>query len=566
MAGKTQRILLVTGGGAHDFVAGRAALLAFLQSSGRFEVDEAQLTDAGVEAFSTLSPDTTDAVLLYTQGGKLTDAQEQGLINYVEAGGGLVGIHCANDSFRDNPGFTKLIGSKFVGHPPGVFRFAVAFTLDAKEGGDPIAVRADDFTIEDEHYQIELTNEVSVFAESMLRGEDVPMGYRRTQGKGTVVYLANGHHVGSLTNPHFQRMLERSLREAAGDKLETGKVRAGILGYGGAFNMGRQHAQSINAQLGMETVAVCDLDPARTKQANEELGDEIRTFNNMEQFLADDSFDLVVVILPHNLHAKACIGASEGGKHVVTEKPFCITLEEADAMLAAADKAGTMLSCYHNRRWDGSFHRLFQAVHGGDIGEVYHVDCASAGYGMPGTWWRASKEISGGVLYDWGAHFTDWLLNLIPHRIESVTGIMQKRYWHQSSNEDYAKAIVRFENGTTAEIEQGTLAAVPKPVWRILGTTGGIEVESLRGPAKVTKMIDGVRHDSSVDFPDGRGINYYQNVANHLFYDEPLIVAADEARRVIGVIHLAEQSAAQGGKPLPLPGEDEFTPRVKYPI
>ena len=58
---------------------------------------------------------------------------------------------------------------------------------------------------------------------------------------------------------------------------------------------------------------------------------------------------------------------------------------------------------------------------------------------------------------------------------------------------------------------------------------------------------------------------YYQNVANHLLMDEPLVVTAQQARRTIGVIHLAEQSAKQGGKPLPLPGEDKWTPDYVIP-
>ena len=352
----------------------------------------------------------------------------------------------------------------FRSHPPGVFEFRVQFTPAAKASNHPLAARVDDFVINDEHYILEPKADFEVFAISHLQGKDHPMGYTRKQGKGTVVYLANGHHPQSLSQRHFLRTLERALRLASGEDLSIkSTIHAGILGYGGAFNMGKAHAEQINAQAGMKTVAVCDLDPKRTDQAKTELGAHIQTSNNMEQFITSGDFDMLVVILPHNLHAKACIAASKAGKHVVTEKPFCITIEEADDMIAAARSTNTMLSCYHNRRWDGDFTKLLQIVRAGQIGSVFHIDAASSGYGMPGSWWRASKAISGGILYDWGAHYMDWTLNLMPKRIASVSGNLQKRYWQNSDNEDFAQATVRFEDGTTASLEQGSLAAIGRP-------------------------------------------------------------------------------------------------------
>ncbi len=572
-ASSCKNILLVTGGCCHDFDGGAAIMTPFLEGSGRFKVtrnvkQDGRKTDGGVPEFANLPNSNYHVVLLYTQGGTLTQPEEEGLLKFVENGGGLVGIHCAADSFTKNARFMKMIGSKFVTHPPGVFRFQVNLGAKAKAAGHPLVVRSDDFVINDEHYILEMQNDdMEIVATSHLQGKDHPMAYTRRQGKGNVVYLANGHHPESIANPYFLRLLERGLRIATGETFPVKTIHVGIIGYGGAFNMGKAHADGCLQQLGFKVTAVCDLDPKRTAQAKTELGEHIRTYNHLDQFMGDRDIQLAVVILPHNVHAAACIAAAKSGKHVVTEKPFCITLEEADAMIAAADQAGTMLSCFHNRRWDNDFTQLLHVVRSGQIGQVFHADAATAGYGMPGAWWRSSKEISGGVLYDWGAHYCDWLLNLMPKRIASVSGIVHKRHWHNSTNEDFAQCYIRFEDGCTATLEQGSLAAVQRHGWRILGTLGGL---SNAGPHQEVTLItyeNGLKREAKLSLsPQGKWPNYYQNVANHLQMGERLIVTAQQARRAIGVLRLAELSAQQGGKPLELPGEKDYTPDYTQPL
>jgi len=264
MSASTSRrnnVLFVTGGGSHDFEVARFIFRRMFNISGRFTVTEVRLTEAGVGEFADLSPESIDVVLLCTQGGTLTHEQESGLICFVEAGGGLVGIHGASDSFRDNELYHKLLGSKFVTHCPGVFDFRVRFTDEARRSDHPIAMRKDDFLIRDEHYVVEPKADFDTFAVSHLRGQDVPMGYLRRQGKGTVIYLANGHHADALENRHFLHMVRRSLRVAAGEEFDPQPptVNAGIIGYGGGktrSGIARSHIAGIDKQIGMTTAVV----------------------------------------------------------------------------------------------------------------------------------------------------------------------------------------------------------------------------------------------------------------------------------------------------------------------
>ena len=215
-----------------------------------------------------------------------------------------------------------------------------------------------------------------------------------------------------------------------------------------------------------------------------------------------------------------------------------------------------MATVFHNRRWDGDFRAVRRVVEGGQIGDVFSIECFFGSYEEPRTdWWRSYKNASGGAFYDWGAHFVDWVLQLMPHRIESVTGVFHKRKWHQVSNEDHCQALIRFEGGRTAYLEQSSLAAIGKARFRILGTEGGIEQWHGMDALKLVTFDHGTRLESKEPFLSDDWDAFYRNVADHLILGEPLAVTPQSARKVIGVINLAEESSRRGGMPMEVPFE-----------
>ena len=326
-------------------------------------------------------------------------------------------------------------------------------------------------------------------------------------------------------------------------------IRAAIIGYGGAFNMGPHHTREMHATGRMKLVAVCDVDPKRTDAAKEDWPG-IEGFNSVEDLLKWDKFDLAVIILPHNLHAPVAIQCSEAGKHVIVEKPMCITTEEATAMIDAAKKTNSMLTVYHNRRHDGDFRTLKRLVESGVIGSVYSVEMGAMGWGKPGSWWRAKKEISGGAFYDWGAHFLDWLLNIVKADIENVTGFFQKDLvWKEASNEDHTRAIIRFEGNVMADVTMSSIARVGKPRWTVLGSKGAI-VSCGDGKDQGFKVYGQLEGDIPVETfvknDEGTHAKYYENIAEHILDGAELDVKPEEARRVIEIIEYAEKSADTG--------------------
>ncbi len=326
-------------------------------------------------------------------------------------------------------------------------------------------------------------------------------------------------------------------------------IRCGVVGYGGAFNMGQTHLNSMARNRRMEVAAVCELDPDRRKVAESDFPG-IETYAKVGDLLKNAALDLVTIITPHNTHAPLAIECLNAGVNVVCEKPLAITSREVKDMIAAAKRNKVMLSTFHNRRWDGDFQTLRDLIcKEKAIGRVHRVEAGFYGYGPQGTWWRSDRKISGGAIYDWGAHFTDWILNIMPEKIDWVSGYQVKhRDWKGYSNEDHSEYSLRFASGALATLTISNLSMSGRPRWRVLGERGSIE--DIGGKFQLKTAINGRQMSAEVPFAQSNWHAYYENVYKHLLGRAKLIITPDSAARVIGVLEAANQSAARNSAPV----------------
>ena len=550
-AAAAKKALMVVGGPWHANEKAGAVLEDFLTKGGcRWQLT----VTADLDALAALPASDYSAVIIYTTGVRkdLTEAREKGLLGFVRGGGGFIGVHSAADSFRDSRAYIEMINAEFLAHP-----HFHEFPVTIIDKGHYLTVRMPDFTIPDEMYHLQSYDPARcrLLAETPWQGKKMPVAFVREFGKGRVAYLALGHDLRAWKHPEFQKLMLRALEWTTGAELppEGRAVRCGLLGYGPTFDMGKDHGEWMNSTPGLVTVAACDSNAGRMDAARKELPG-IRTFTSLDEMLRMKDLDLVVNILPHNLHAETSLACLRAGKHIVSEKPFCITTEEATRMIRAARRSKVMLSVFHNRRWDGDYLAIRDLIDRGLLGDVFHIECFTGGYNRPGFWWRSDKTLSGGALYDWGAHFTDWILRLVNKRVTQVTGFFHKRLWNHVTNEDAAQAILRFEGGEMADLQQSSLAAAAKPKWRICGTLGGL-VAGGGDTVDVTSYASGLKFEGKIPAKPTYGCKeYYRNVADHLLMGEPLAVTAEQAREVIAVIETAERSSAEG-RSLPLPPE-----------
>ncbi len=334
-------------------------------------------------------------------------------------------------------------------------------------------------------------------------------------------------------------------------------IKVGVVGYGGAFNMGRKHLLEMK-RAGMTPFAVCEVDAERLAVAEDDFPG-IETYGSLDAMLKRSDVNLLVHITPHNLHFPLAMKCVRAGKHVVTEKPFVVTTSEADRLIAAAEKQGVMVSTYHNRHWDGWVLRAKREIDKGVIGDVFRVEANMGGYRAPKDWWRTSESISGGVLYDWGVHLLEYALQVIDDEAVEVSGFAHRGHWEANvpksfpwrgdMNEDEATAVIRFAKGSLLRLRISQLNALPDPHLVAFHGTKGCYVIRWDGwttrTAGAAFRKTGKLTEKTGQHPKDQSHRYYQNVADYLCGKADLVITPQWARRPIHLIDLAKRSAAQ---------------------
>lgn len=323
--------------------------------------------------------------------------------------------------------------------------------------------------------------------------------------------------------------------------------------------MGKQHLLEMQ-KAGMTPTAVCELDSSRLQVAKTDFPG-IETYSTVEELLAKSKVELLSIITPHDTHAPLALQCLNAGKHVVCEKPFAIGTAACDEMIAAAEKAGKLLTTYHNRHWDGWIMLAVERILGKEkaIGDVVKIRLVTNGRGMPRNWWRSDMGKSGGIMYDWGVHLIEYALQLLPGaKLTEVTGFAHRGYWasrapadagwKSNPNEDEGRLIARFHTGQWIEL---TISSLDKPISNQVEVVGTEGVYSFGFSSyELWKHEAGVSHTETGKHPEAQSFRLYENVAGHLLRGEPLVITPQWARRPIHIIDLGMQSA-KAGKALP---------------
>lgn len=252
-----------------------------------------------------------------------------------------------------------------------------------------------------------------------------------------------------------------------------------VIGYGG---MGGWHCQHALQSDVVKLAGIYDIKKERCELA-ESRG--IHAYSSLEEVLADPTVDLVTVAIPNDEHRPVVIKALEAGKNVICEKPVTLSTKDLEAMIAAANKAGKIFSVHQNRRFDVDFLAMKQIYNSGEIGEVFNIESRIHGSrGIPSDW-RGIKKYGGGMVYDWGIHLIDQILQIIPDKIATVfcrlDNITNKEV------DDGFKLELMFESGKRAYIEVGTYNFISMPRFYMQGMKGTALISDWRERCKVVK-------------------------------------------------------------------------------
>ncbi|MBN2308342.1 MAG: ThuA domain-containing protein, partial [Candidatus Hydrogenedentes bacterium] len=320
-----KKVLMIIGGEWHPWESCADIFKEFVEATGRYRVDVTR----DQNALKAGSIGKYKAVVVYAQGGELTPQQQAGLLGFVKKGGAFVGLHSATACWRKNAGYIEMIGGEFKGHGP-VMEFPVTIT----DAAHPISARIPQFSVVDEFYTLDRFDPkaVQVLATAQWRNAIHPMAYTKEYGDGRVFYLALGHDERAFRHPSFQKLALRGLDWTL-RRPQPKPLKVGTIGYSDLFSMGKLHLTSLRDSAGFEPVAVCELVERHRKRAEEEIPG-VKSYSSVKQMLNKSDVELLVIVTEHNKHAQLAIQCLGAGRHVVTEKPFSVTVKEADAMIA----------------------------------------------------------------------------------------------------------------------------------------------------------------------------------------------------------------------------------------
>ncbi|HEY0830607.1 MAG TPA: Gfo/Idh/MocA family oxidoreductase [Candidatus Dormibacteraeota bacterium] len=530
-------IVLLLAGNRHDYLHMARPLLRALEATHQFTVE--------VVTEAEDLPLRGASVLLAASDHALRSGQASQLTDFVRSGGGLVLLHGTLATWAEGGDLAELAGWAPTGPGPLtelVVRPDPSNQLTSRLGAE--------LRVHDELYFSEgPPADGSVLLRASWRFTEQVVAYERRVGDGHFVHIGLGHDPSTYELEGFQKLVQRTLMCAAGREAAP-SVGVGLIGYGA---IAQAHAASITATAGLRLAGVCDVSQERRQMAAREW--PVRTHARAEDLLDDPEVRLVVVGTAPSIHSDSVMAALRAGKHVVCEKPFALRVEEVDLMIDAAAARDLVLTVFQSRRWDPDYLALREVVRSGRIGEPFYMESFIGGHDHPCDFWHSHEPISGGTIYDWGSHYFDWILQLFPDPLRTISAHAHKLVWHDVTNSDQVRVDLTFAGGAQATFLQSDIAAARKPKWYVLGTHGAVvgEWQAEAVPAdfpalvKVFRPSAGGSNEELLALAPRDDHGFYRNLADHLAWDEALAVTPEQARRTVAVMEAATHSIARGG-------------------
>jgi predicted dehydrogenase len=229
-------------------------------------------------------------------------------------------------------------------------------------------------------------------------------------------------------------------------------IKVGLIGGGGIVDA---HVRGYRAYTDLiEVTAVADVIDETARRRAAELG--AAAYTDFRQMILEADLDAVDICLPHHLHAEAIVSAAQAGKHILCEKPLCLTVEEANQVQQAVSTAGVTLMCAHNQLFLPAVSTAKQLLDQGILGTVYEVRITDTFYNdfnPQNMGWRATAATSGGgELIDTGYHPTYLMLHLAGGSPVEATALLSRHRLRFMDSEDSAQVLVRFDNGIVGHL------------------------------------------------------------------------------------------------------------------
>lgn len=243
-------------------------------------------------------------------------------------------------------------------------------------------------------------------------------------------------------------------------------IKTGILSFGMSGKI--FHAPFLHAHPEFELTAVLE---RSTKKAHLSYP-SIKSYDTLDDLLADPDLELVVVNTPNVTHFEFAMQALKAGKHVLVEKPFTVSSSDAKLLFEEARKQQRFVMPYQNRRYDSDFQSVKNIIESGQLGNLVEVHFRFDRYKyVIGN--KAAKETSvpgSGLAYDLGPHLLDQVISLFGKPLEWRKDLGHFR--PETQVDDYAYFHLIYPGGMQVFITTSMLVADPLPAFVIHGSRG----------------------------------------------------------------------------------------------
>jgi predicted dehydrogenase len=345
-----------------------------------------------------------------------------------------------------------------------------------------------------------------------------------------------------------------------------------LVGYGLAGKV--FHAPLITTTPGLRLAAVVS---SRRDEIAADLPDA-EPVDSLQAVLAPErGIDLVVIATPNDSHAPLAAQAIAAGRHVVVDKPFTVTVAEAEALRDQARRAGVLLSVFQNRRWTSDFLTVRRLIESGELGEIAQCEIRFDRFRpAPRDRWRERQGPGAGVWYDLGSHLIDQALQLFGPPQALWADLATQRDGADLVADwatDWFHAVLRYPR-LRVLLHSGAIIAEPGPVFAVHGTQGSFvklgldpqEDQAKQGmkpgqpgwgvdpsPGVLTRIdADGRASRATPAASPGDYGRYYAQVRDAIWGRGPNPVPPEQALGVMRLIELGAESA-RSRRELPAP-------------
>src|SRR5688572_7863347 len=335
-------------------------------------------------------------------------------------------------------------------------------------------------------------------------------------------------------------------------------IKTALLSYGMSGEIFHAPLLAVNPGFDLTMVLQRNSDKAKQRYPHTKIA------RSVDEVINDNGVELVVINTPNDSHYQYATQALEAGKHIIVEKPFTVSTQEADNLIALAKKKGRLLTVFQNRRWDGDFMTVKKVVDNHWVGKIAEFELHYDRYRnyIEANTWKEEQGPGSGILYNLGSHMLDQVLVLFgrPLEVDARVGTQRPNgkvedfydiRMHYADFHAIVKSSYLVREATPRYILHGTEGSFVKygidpqeqalKDGKIPGTVGwGTEGKDLWG--KLNTTVGGLHLEGAVETMAGDYTQFYKNLYDSIRSGKPLAVKPEESRNVIRLIEACYES------------------------